>query len=80
MTIDVEHEYRARIQAMSIVERIQRAEALFKWSRGFLARSIVAAKGPLSDDALKYEMALRLYGSDPEMKALIEDWRGCAGR
>jgi hypothetical protein len=80
MTIDIDREYRARIQAMTIVERIQRAEALFIWSRDYVARSILAAKGPMSDDELKYEMALRLYGSDPETRALIEEWRGRAGR
>jgi len=38
--MNVELEYRARIDAMSVVERIRRAEALFDWSRDYIARSI----------------------------------------
>jgi len=71
--MDVELEYTRRISAMSVAERIQRAEALFRWSRDYLARSIVAASGPMSEPALKREIALRLYGSDPAGKKLIEE-------
>ena len=52
MTLDqmrrmsVDDEYRVRIGAMTVAERIRRAEALFTWSRDFLARSIlIVAKG-----------------------------------
>ena len=50
---------------MSVAERIRRAEVLFNWSRDYLARSIVAARGPMSDDDLKWEIALRQYGTHP---------------
>lgn len=78
--MNVEREYRARIDAMSVVERIRRAEALFNWSRDYLARSIVATRESLSDDDLKWEIALRQYGSNPATKALIDELRSRASR
>ena len=72
--MNVELEYRIRIDAMSVVERIRRAEALFRWSRDYLARSILAAQGPMSDDRLKREVALRQYGADSAARKLIDEW------
>lgn len=68
----IEVEYRRRIDSMSISERVQRAEALLSWARGFVARQILAEQGPRSDDRLKWEVALRQYGADPATRALIE--------
>lgn len=51
---------------MSISERVQRAEALLSWARGFIARQILAGQGPLPEDRLKWEIALRQSGADPE--------------
>ena len=78
--MNIELEYRERIDAMSVVERIRRAEALFNWSRDYLARSIVAAQGPISDDDLKWEIALRQYGTHPATKELINELRSRASR
>ena len=77
---NIDLEYRARIDSMSVAERIRRAEVLFNWSRDFLARSIVAARGPMSDDELKWEIALRQYGANPVTKALIDELRSRASR
>ena len=76
--MNIEFEYRARINAMSVVERIRRAEAFFIWSRDYLARSIVAARGPMSDEDLKWEVALRQYGTHPATKELIGELRNRA--
>ena len=73
--MNIELEYRARIDAMSVADRIRRTEALFNWSREYLARSIVATSGPMSNDDLKREVALRQYGSDPATRALIDELR-----
>jgi len=73
--MNIEREYRARIDAMSVAERIRRAEALFNWSRDYLARSIIANRGPMSDGDLKWEIALRQYGSHPATKGLIDELR-----
>jgi hypothetical protein len=58
---------------MSAVERIRRAEALFRWSRDYLARSIASEQGPMPDDLLKYKVALRQYGANPSAKRLIDE-------
>ncbi len=78
--MNVELEYRARIDAMSVADRIQRAETLFNWSREYLVRSIVATRGPMSNEDLKREVALRQYGSDPATRALIDELRDRASR
>ena len=72
--MNVENEYRLLIDAMSAAERVRRAEALFRWSRDYLARSILATQGPMSEARLKREVAVRQYGSDPAARRLIEDW------
>lgn len=78
--MNIESEYRARIDAMSSVERVQRAEALFVWSRDYLSRTIAAARGPISEDDLKWEIALRQYGAHPAARALIDELRNRASR
>ena len=78
--MSIETEYRERIDAMSVVERIRRAEILFNWSRDYIARSILAARGSISDDDLKWEVALRQYGSHPAIRELIDELRSHASR
>ena len=78
--MSIESEYRELIEAMSVAERIRRAEVFFNWSQNYLARSIVAAQGPMSDDDLKWEIALRQYGTDPATKKLINELRSRASR
>jgi hypothetical protein len=68
-----ELEYRKRVDAMSAVERIRRAEALFVWSRDYLARSLLAAHGPMAENRLRREVALRQYGADPAARKLIDE-------
>jgi hypothetical protein len=72
--MNVEDEYRQLNDAMTVAERVRRAETLFRWSRDYLARSIRATKGPLSDACLKREVALRQYGADPTARRLIDEW------
>jgi hypothetical protein len=79
-SMNVELEYRARIDAMSVVERVRRAEALFNWSRDFLARSILATWGSMPDERLKWEVALRQYGAHLGVRELIDELRTRASR
>jgi hypothetical protein len=76
--MSIESAYRARVDAMSTVERVRRAEALFAWAGDYLRRSILAERGPLSQEQLKWEVALRRYGADPRTRALIEALRARA--
>ncbi len=78
--MNVELEYRARIDAMSVADRIRRTEVLFNWSRDYLVRSIVAARGQMSDDDVKWEVALRQYGADPATRELIDELIARASR
>jgi len=68
----VEARYRARIDSMSIAERVQRAADLFAWSRGFVTRQLFSELGPVTPERLKWEVALRQYGSDPRVRLMIE--------
>ena len=74
--MSIETAYRARIAAMTVSERIRRAEELFNWSRGFLVRSITATRTSMPEADLKWEVALRQYGHDPATRTLIEELRG----
>jgi hypothetical protein len=74
----VEFEYRKRVDAMTIAERVRRAEDLLAWTRGFIARQILEERGPLSDERLKWEVALRQYGADSIARSLIEGIRSRA--
>jgi hypothetical protein len=74
----VEALYRERIDRMTIAERVQRAAALLAWSRGFVARQVLAERGALSSEQLKWEVALRQYGSDPTVRSMIERMLGRA--
>lgn len=78
--MNIELEYRARIDDMSVVDRIRRAEALFNWSRDYLVRSIRAAREQMSDDDVKWEVALRHYGADSVTRELIDELRNRALR
>lgn len=78
--MDVDSEYRARVDAMSVEQRIRRADALFRWSREFLVRSILDSRGPLSEHDLARELALRQYGSDVAARRWLEELRTHAER
>ena len=68
----IEEEYLARMDSLSIKERVARSAAMFQWSREIIARQIVAESGPMSAERLKWEVALRQYGADAGSRELIE--------
>ena len=68
----VEQEYRKQLAALSSRERIARCESLLQWTREILARQIVTEKGAMPTEQLKWEVALRQYGSDANCRKLIE--------
>ena len=61
------------MDALSGRERIARSLALLAWSRQMIARRITAERGEMSEERLKWEVALRLYGSDPTVRRMIEN-------
>jgi len=70
---EVELEYRRRIQAMSPEEKIARSAAMLAWTRQQMARKILAEFPGLSEEALKWKVALKLYENEPEVVKLIEE-------
>lgn len=69
---DIEAIYNERIDSMSPAERVARSAAMFQWTREQLARQIVRELGEMDAVTLRWQVALRLYGSEPEVRALIE--------
>jgi len=53
-------------------EKIARSLAMFDWTRGLVARQIVAERGAMGPEQLRWEVALRLYGADPGARRIIE--------
>jgi predicted ArsR family transcriptional regulator len=49
-------------------------------ARGYLVRSILEARGPLSRRELAWELAIRQYGSDPAARQWLEELRTHAAR
>ena len=68
----IEQHYQSQMASLAPHERIERSLAMFQWTRELLARQILAERGPLSAERLKWEVAMRQYGADPTTKALIE--------
>ncbi len=68
----VEQEYQSRMAALSPKERVARAQAMFCWTRELMGRRIQQDLGPLPTERLKWEIALRQYGSDVALRAMIE--------
>lgn len=60
------------MDALSVKERVARSMTMLKWTRDMIARQVVAESGPMSNERLKWEVALRLYGSDKITREMIE--------
>ena len=71
--MDVETEYQKRIGLMSTYEKMERAVAMAAWARETLARQIRAQVGSeVSDERIKWLVAMRIYGGQPQAKALVQ--------
>lgn len=68
----VQKEYESQMDCLMPKERMARSVAMLKWSRDLIARQILEMDGPRSFERLKWEVALRQYGSDPEVRSMIE--------
>ena len=72
MTSIVEEEYNRRIRELSPAERVERSVAMLNWARNFIARQITTEEGPMSQERLRWRVALRQYGADPAIRKIIE--------
>lgn len=69
---EIENLYRAATSEMLPKARVARTVELFNWAREFIARQIRAEAPDANDAQLRLLVALRMYGSEPEMKKLLE--------
>jgi hypothetical protein len=76
----VDDKYRECVDALSVAERIRRAESMFCWSRDFIARSLSETFPGLSEVDLKWEIAIRQYGSSATFRNLVSECRSRVSR
>jgi hypothetical protein len=69
---DIEIEYQRRVAAMSIREKVERSAAMLAWTRQQMAARIRRQFPELTDEQLKWHVALKLYESEPAVAAMIQ--------
>ncbi|WP_149752611.1 hypothetical protein [Rubripirellula obstinata] len=69
----IELAYQNRLDSMAPAERLARSAAMFQWTRDQIARQLTKEFGEMSDELLKWKVALRLYGNEPQVRKMIED-------
>ena len=71
--MDIEAEYQKRVSEMTPCEKMSRSVAMAAWARETIARQIRSEVGPdVSEERMKWLVALRVYGSDLQTKALVQ--------
>lgn len=68
----VEEAYQHAIAEMTPQARLRRMHELLAWVRELYAGQAIERLGEVSDERLKLEVALRMYGSEPNMRRLLE--------
>lgn len=57
---------------MSIPEKMAISATMFKWTRDMIAREILKSNPSISETRLKWEVAMRQYGHEPQARKLIQ--------
>jgi len=70
---EVKIEYQKRIDAMSPAEKMARSAAMFAWTRQQMARQFRHSNPTLTDEQMKWQVALKLYEHEPEVIKLITE-------
>ncbi|MGE0377518.1 MAG: hypothetical protein AB7Q45_19085 [Planctomycetaceae bacterium] len=68
----VEEAYRRAVDAMTPAEKFARMHALLNWARDLYARQLREKLGDVTEERIKWEVALRQYGFDRRTRELIE--------
>ena len=68
----VQRKYEELIDAMPVHVKVARAGQMYQWYRDWIMRQILAEKGPLPDERLRLEVAMRIYGHEESVRHLIE--------
>lgn len=58
---------------MSPAERLQRTAVMLAWTRDQISRQIMSDNEGMSAEELKWQVALRLYGDEPEVGRMIRE-------
>lgn len=72
-TTEIDLEYQRRLREMSPAEKFSRCAAMFAWTRQQMARRIRDIEPDLSDEDVKWRVALQLYKSEPGVVNLIQE-------
>ncbi len=73
MATEIDLEYERRWKAMSYAEKVSRSAAMFAWTRQQMARRVRSDNPSLSDEEIKWRVALKLYEREPEVVKLIQE-------
>jgi hypothetical protein len=68
----VQQRYEELIDAMPVHVKVARAAQMFQWSRDWIMRQILAEKGTMSEERLRLEIAMKMYGHEESVRQLIE--------
>jgi hypothetical protein len=71
-TTEIDIEYQRRVDAMSNKEKIERSAAMLAWTRRQIASRILKQFPQLTDEQLKWHVALKLYESEHAVVAMIQ--------
>ena len=70
----VEDAYHQALDAMPPLQKMARVEAFLSWTRNLMARQARTALGStVSEDRVRWEVALRMYDSNPVIARLIQE-------
>lgn len=67
-----EEAYRTAVDAMTPAQKWERTHVWLNWMRDLYARELRKQLGDISEERLRWEVALRQYGSDSQARELIE--------
>ena len=70
---EIELEYERRWKAMSPAEKVARSAAMFAWTRQQMAIRIRNTQPSLSDEEVRWHVALQLYERDSDVVRLIKE-------
>ena len=70
----VEEAYQRSIDEMPPHQKMARVSAMLRWTRDLITRQVRAELGDsVSDERIRWEVALRMYGSEPVVGRLIRE-------
>lgn len=77
---EIELEYERRWKAMRPVEKVARSAAMLAWTHQQMAIRIRNTQPHLTDEEVRWHVALQLYERDPDVVNLIQEQLGNVSR